>query len=125
MVASTLAIVAWAYLTGNAIAGRLAGERPGIAWLATATAGQSILFAFVVGGLISMVAFVSTPLPLETSLTTSGLYAVGQLLLLGAFAAGLPTSHTPEPEADDDEDATDAEATDDEATGVEPEGTTA
>jgi hypothetical protein len=98
VITSTLAIVAWAYLAGNGIAGRLAGERPGAAWLATGIAGQTILFAFIVGGLISMVAFVSTPLPIETSLTTTGLYAIGHVFLLIAFMAGLPTSHEPEPE---------------------------
>ena len=109
---SVATIVAWAYVTGNAMAGRLAGERPGTGWLFASFAGQSILALFMLAGLASAFAvFTNTSAPPSFLLLFPTLQVIGYLSLLIAFLAGLPTSHAPDPA--DEADADDVPGSDD------------
>ncbi len=94
IVINVATVAAWAYFAGNAIAGRVARERPRLGWFAAALSGMCILTLFVVSGIatgISVLAETNAPGVMVSLLTW--LPAIGYLLLLVAFLLRLPTTH--------------------------------
>lgn len=92
-----LAIAAEAYLAVVVSAGVAAGERPIGAWRLGAAGVWAILLSYVIASTVSIwVYLVATPgtdfsILSWIGLGTSGIAAVGYLLLLAAFGRGLPS----------------------------------
>ncbi|MDO8484179.1 MAG: hypothetical protein Q7S35_04470 [Candidatus Limnocylindrales bacterium] len=90
VVLGILSILAWAYLALTALRGRLAGEEPRIGW---SLGALSAVLALAASEVFAALAIVALP---ELSVTgylflLSGLFALGPLALLAAFAFGLPS----------------------------------
>jgi uncharacterized membrane protein YhaH (DUF805 family) len=125
VVLNVMTVSAWAFLTGQAIAGRRAGEDPNFGWFLAAFSGLCILALFFVSGLATaMVSLADVNPPGGVVTLISVLSPVAYLSLLAAFALRLPTTHAPldEAEAEDDEvagsdDPTEATATPDDLAG--------
>ena len=99
-------IVAWGYLTAAAAGGTLAGEDPPAGWRLATIGGSAVLLALIlvnVGGLFEI-----TDRTLDTAYgyITIVFYALGLLLLLAGFVAGLPMLDDggSDPDADDEDD---------------------
>jgi MFS family permease len=89
-------VAAWAYFTGNAIAGRIAGERPRLGWFLASLSGMCILILFLISGLatgFSVMTQSNAPSTVLTLLTV--LPGIAYLLLFVAFLLRLPTTHAP------------------------------
>lgn len=92
-----LAVVAWSYLAATVVRGARAGEEPGSGWPVGALGAGLVVAAFLLVAALSLIAALGRPTPdsqplfMAMARATSGVYALGYLFLLGAFAAGLPS----------------------------------
>ena len=101
IVLSVVRLVVWANLLGVGVRGSTAGEAPSAGWVAATLGAAAVVVALVLVNLSNVV-----DLPSEDAATWYGYaivvgYAVGNALLLLAFAIGLPAL---DDDADDDED---------------------
>ena len=104
VVLNILTVGAWAYFTGQAIAGRRAGEDPSFGWFLAAFSGMCILALFFVSGLADAMVFIAqVNAPGDVVTLAAVLPAVAYLALLAAFALRLPTTHAPLDETEEDE----------------------
>jgi hypothetical protein len=97
-------IVAWGYLSATVWRGALAREAPTRGWRLASVGGGAVILALVLLDLVDV--FNITNGALVLSYVTIGSYALGHLLLLVAFAVGLPSFDDAEDDdvEDDDED---------------------
>jgi hypothetical protein len=111
LILGVITIVAWAYLMVSAWRGVRVGEVPRLGWGLAALAGGLIILAVSLASVRSLIATGEGSLNTTISYLTLAGYSFGHLLLLLAFAVGLPSlEDLPE---DDDEPLDDAEAIDD------------
>ncbi len=104
VVLNILTVGSWAYFTGQAIAGRRAGEDPSFGWFLAAFSGLCILALFFVSGLADVMVFIAqVNAPGDVVTLAAVLPAVAYLALLAAFALRLPTTHAPLDETEEDE----------------------
>jgi hypothetical protein len=103
VVLGALRLVVWAYLLAVAARGATAGEDPTSGWSLAALAAATVTVSLMLVNLNNVL-----DLPSEDVATWLGYvivvgYAVGNVLLLVAFAAGLPVLPGSEDDDDDDE----------------------
>lgn len=123
-----LAVAAWSYLAATVVRGVRAGEEPGSGWTAGALGAGLVVAAFLLIAALSLIAVLSRPTPDSQPLfeavarATSGVFSLGYLFLLGAFADGLPSldAVAVEEEAGGDEDDDEWETRETEAAGLAP-----
>ena len=103
VILNIVTVFAWASFTGQAIAGRRAGEDPSFGWFLAAFSGVCILALFLLSGVTTaMVSLFSTDPPADIGTLAAALPAIADLALLAAFALRLPTTHAPVDETEDE-----------------------
>ncbi len=108
-------IVAWGYLAAMAWRGAFAGESPAGGWRLASIGSGAVILALVLIDLAEIVGYSDEGLAL--SYITIAAYSIGNVLLLAAFAVGLPSldelEDEDEDEGEDDEDDGDEDDEDD------------
>jgi len=92
---SLLSVFGWAYLAGVALIGWRTGEGPLRGWRLAALGAGVVLLGLAVSGVIATVGVFTTPLPDELSIGILAAFALGYVLLLAAFLAGVPAGAEP------------------------------
>ncbi len=92
VVVSLVSVFGWAYLAGVTLVGWRSQEEPGTGWGLGALASGVVLAGLAASGLVAAISVFGPKLPDELSLTFLGAFALGYLLLIVAFFAGLPAA---------------------------------
>ena len=92
VVVSLVSVFGWAYLAGVTLVGWRSQEEPGAGWGVGALASGVVLAGLAASGLVAAISVFGPALPDQLSLTFLGAFALGYLLLIVAFFAGLPAA---------------------------------
>lgn len=106
VVLGILRVIVWTYLLTTAIGGWRAGEEPRGGWMLATLAGAVVLVALVLVNLAGVLDIQDTTIVAAYGWLITILYAGGHLVLLAAFAIGLPALE----EIDDDDEDEDDDA---------------
>jgi hypothetical protein len=87
---SLLSVFGWAYLAGVTLVAWRSGEEPPRGWGLAAFGSGLVLLGLAVSGVFATVGVFASPLPNELSIGILAAFALGYVLLLVAFLAGLP-----------------------------------
>jgi hypothetical protein len=107
LVTTTLTAIAWAYLAATSVAGAAAGERPRGAWRFATAGTWAIVLVTLLGAVWTWALTFIQPTDQPNDLLLwpyrflSYTYAAGFLLLLAAFAKGLPGLDVVEPNVEE------------------------
>jgi hypothetical protein len=92
VVVSLISVFGWAYLAGVTLVGWQSYEEPGAGWGIGALGSGVVLAGLAASGIVAAVNVFGQQLPGELSLLFLGAFALGYLLLIVAFFAGLPAA---------------------------------
>jgi len=92
VVVSLINVFGWAYLAGVALVGWRSYEEPGTGWGIGALGSGVVLAGLAASGVVAAISVFGPKLPDQSSLAFLGAFALGYLLLIVAFFAGLPAA---------------------------------
>lgn len=92
VVVGLISVFGWAYLAGVTLVGWRSREEPGAGWGLGALATGIVLAGLAASGLVAAISIFGPTLPDQLSLSFLGAFALGYLLLIVAFFAGLPAA---------------------------------
>jgi hypothetical protein len=90
IILGALRMIVWAYLVATTSRGAMAGEEPSAGWILAAIGAAMVTVALVLVNLNNVLDFPSQDAATWFGYVTVVAYAVGNVVLLAAFAIGLP-----------------------------------